>query len=328
MSLVGTLNSGVSALTTFSRAIQVTSNNIANVNTSGFKGSRSEFQDSFSNLLQQAAPSPSTGLGSNRDSVQLGNGVRLAAVTSSFAQGTLTTTGSNTDLGISGAGFFRVRDSLSNVDYVTRSGDFRLDDQGYLVTSDGFRVQGLFDGDATFDATDVGGTLKYTKTETAPVTVGDIRITFDISVGAGLTNSTGGAFTDPQVNAKKPTMQSFTVGPQGDVVIGLSNGDTFVRGRVLMQNFSDPNALTREGKNLFSGIGSAGPLGGSAITATNNSPSTNGLGRIEVGTLELSNVDLGQEFADMIVIQRSFQAGSRVITVADSMLEEVINLKR
>ena len=330
MSLVGTLNSGVSALTTFARAIQVTSNNISNVNTTGFKGSRSEFQDSFSNLIQQAAPSPSSGLGSNRDSLQLGNGVRLASVTSSFAQGTLTTTGSNTDLGISGGGFFRVRDSLNNVDYVTRSGDFRLDDQGYLVTSEGFRVQGLSDGDATFDATAPapGNALTFTKTETAPAALGDIRITFNVSVGSGITNSTGGVFTNAQVDAKKPTMQSFTIGPQGNVVIGLSNGDTFVRGQVLMQNFSDPNALTREGKNLFSGIGSAGPLGGASLSAANNVPGTNGLGRIEVGTLELSNVDLGQEFADMIVTQRSFQAGSRVITVADSMLEEVINLKR
>lgn len=328
MSLVGTLNSGVSALTTFSRAIQVISNNISNVNTSGFKGSRSEFQDSFSNLLQQAAPSPSSGLGSNRDSVQLGNGVRLAGVTSSFAQGTLTTTGSNTNLGVSGAGFFRVRDSLNNTDYVTRSGDFRLDDQGYLVTSDGFRVQGLSDGDATFDATAPGGSLLFVKTETTPAALGDIRINFGVTVGTGLTNNTGGAFTDAEVEAKKPTMQTFTVGPQGDVVIALSNGETFVRGRVLMQNFSDPNALTREGKNLFSGIGSAGPLGGAGLSGANNSPSSNGLGRIEVGTLELSNVDLGQEFADMIVTQRSFQAGSRVITVADSMLEEVINLKR
>ena len=328
MSLVGTLNSGVSALTTFARAIQVTSNNISNVNTTGFKGSRSEFQDSFSNLLQQAAPSPTSGLGSNRDSIQLGNGVRLASVTSSFSQGTLTTTGSNSDLGISGPGFFRVRDSLNNVDYVTRSGDFRLDDQGYLVTSEGFRVQGLFDGDATFDATAANGVITFAKTETAPSTVGDIRIKFNVSVGSGITNSTGGAFTDAQVNLKRPTMQSFTIGAQGDVVVGLSNGDTFVRGRVLMQNFSDPNALTREGKNLFSGIGSAGPVGGPGLSPTNNVAGTNGLGRIEVGTLELSNVDLGQEFADMIVTQRSFQAGSRVITVADSMLEEVINLKR
>lgn len=328
MSLVGTLNSGVSALVTFSSAIQVTSNNISNVNTPGFKSSRSEYQDSFSNLLQQAAPSPSSGLGSNRDSIQLGNGVRLGSVTSSFSQGTLTTTGSTSDLGISGPGFFRVRDSLNNVDYVTRSGDFRMDDQGYLVTSAGLRVQGLFDGDATFNATAAAGVLTFTKTETTPATVGDIRITFNKTVGSGITNSTGGAFTDAEVDARRPTMQTFTIGPAGDVVIGLSNGDTLVRGRVLMQNFNDPNALTREGKNLFSGIGSAGPMGGTALTATNNVAGTNGLGRIEVGTLELSNVDLGQEFADMIVTQRSFQAGSRVITVADTMLEEVINLKR
>jgi flagellar hook protein FlgE len=328
MSLVGTLNAGVSALTTFSHGIQVISNNIANVNTMGFKGSRTEYTDTFSNMLQQATPSPASGLTSNRDSIQLGNGVRLGSVSSTFNQGTLTTTGSSTDLGLSGAGFFRVRDSANNVEYVTRSGDFRLDDQGYLVTSDGFRVQGLLDGAATFDATSVGGSLTYTKTETPPTAVGDIRIDFDIAIGSGLTNSTGGAFTDAEVVAGKPTMRSFTIDPQGNVVIGLSNGDTFVRGRVLLQNFRDPNALTREGKNLFSGFAPAGPIGGVALTELNNTAGTNGLGRIEAGTLELSNVDLGQEFAEMIVVQRSFQAASRVITVSDSMLEEVVNLKR
>jgi flagellar hook protein FlgE len=72
----------------------------------------------------------------------------------------------------------------------------------------------------------------------------------------------------------------------------------------------------------------AGPVQGIGLSEAVNAPGSNGLGRIEVGTLELSNVDLSQEFADMIVVQRSFQAGSRVITVSDSMLEEVINLKR
>ena len=70
MSLVGSLNSGVSALNTFSQSIQVISNNIANVNTTGFKGSRSEYADGFSNLLQQAAPSASTGVGSNVPSIR------------------------------------------------------------------------------------------------------------------------------------------------------------------------------------------------------------------------------------------------------------------
>ncbi|MCE9612519.1 MAG: flagellar hook-basal body complex protein [Chthoniobacter sp.] len=328
MSLVGTLNSGVSALNTFSQSIQVISNNIANVNTTGFKTSRAGYADGFSNLLQQAAPSVASGVGSNVPSVQIGTGVQLASVTANFSQGTLTSTGSNTDLGVSGNGFFRVRDTTNNIDYVSRSGDFRLDDQGYLVTSEGFRVQGLSDGAATYDATDVGGVLTYTKTTTAPVTVGDVKIDFNIAIGTGLTNSTGGTFTDAQVTASKPTMRSFTVDQLGNVVIGLSNGDAFVRGRVMLQNFNDPNALTKEGKNLFSGLEAAGPISGVNLTEATNSPGTNGLGRIEIGTLELSNVDLSQEFADMIVVQRSFQAGSRVITVSDSMLEEVINLKR
>lgn len=328
MSLVGSLNSGVSALKTFSQSIQVISNNISNVNTTAFKGSRSEYADSFSNLLQQAAPSSGSGQGSNVPSIQIGTGVQLAGVASDFSQGTLSSTGSNTDLGISGSGFFRVRDTANNLDYASRSGDFRLDDQGYLVTGEGFRIQGLSDGAATFDAVDSGGALVYTKTATAPVAVGDVKIDFAVSIGSGLTNSTGGAFTNAEVEANKPTMRSFTIDQLGNVIIGLSNGDTFVRGRVLLQNFRDPTALTREGNNLFSGFEAAGPIGGTNLTATNNSPGTNGLGRIEIGTLELSNVDLAQEFADMIVVQRSFQAGSRVITVSDSMLEEVINLKR
>lgn len=328
MSLIASLDAGVSALNTFSKGIQVIANNISNVNTTGYKGSRAAYADNFSNMLQQAAPSSGTGVGSNLDSLQVGTGVHLAAVAGDFTQGTLTSTGSNADLGISGNGFFRVRDSANNVDYVTRSGDFRLDDQGYLVTAEGYRVQGLSDGSATFDATSVNGALTYTKTATAPAAIGDIKIDFSVGIGNGLTNSTGGSFTDAQVEAVKPTMNSFTVDRLGNVIIGLSNGDTFVRGRVLLQNFSDPNALTRQGNNLFSGFDPAGPIGGVDLSAENNSPGTSGLGQIQVGTLELSNVDLSKEFSTMIITQRSFQAGSRIVTVSDSLLEEVINLKR
>ena len=329
MSLIGTLNAGVSALKTFSNSIQVITNNIANVNTTGFKGSRSEYADNFANLLQQASPSPaSPGAGSNTASLQLGTGVQLKSVSSDFSQSTLTPTGSSSDLGITGNGFFRVRDVASNVDYVSRSGDFRVDDSGHLVTTDGFRVQGLSDGAATYDATSVGGLLTYTKTPTAPAALGDIKIDFTIAIGAGLTNNTGGAFTDAQVEAGKPAMKAFTVDGLGNVIVGLTNGESFTRGTVLLQNFRDPNALTRAANNLFTGFDAAGPVGGAALSAANNSPGTNGLGRIQVGTLELSNVDLSQQFADIIITQRSFQAGSRVITVTDGMLEEVINLKR
>lgn len=327
MSLVASLDTGVSALSTFSKGIQIIANNIANVNTTGYKGSRAAYADNFSNLLRQGAPSQGTGVGSNLDSLQVGTGVNLQAANADFSQGTLTSSGSNSDLGIAGNGFFIVRDSVNGVSYATRSGDFRVDDQGYLVTAEGYRVQGLADGTATFDATYANNTLTVTKTATPPAAVGDIKIAFDVAVGSGITNNTGGAVTDDQLKAQL-AMKSFTIDRQGNVIVGLAKGDTVTVGRVLLQNYRDPNALVREGNNLFSGFEAAGAIGGVDLTDTNNSPDTNGLGKIEVGTLELSNVDLSQEFASMITTQRSFQAGSRIVTVADSLLEEVINLKR
>ena len=162
---------------------------------------------------------------------------------------------------------------------------FWLDDQGYMVTPDGFRVQGLNDGTASYDATVVNGVLTYTQIATPPSGIGDIKVDFDISIGNGLTNSTGGAYTDAEVEAGKPTLQSFSVDQQGNVILSLSNGDTFVRGQVLMQNFNDPSALVRQGNNIFSGQAAAGPVGGIALSATNNAPGSNGLGRIQSGTV-------------------------------------------
>jgi flagellar hook protein FlgE len=123
-------------------------------------------------------------------------------------------------------------------------------------------------------------------------------------------------------------MENFTVDQSGNVVETLSNGDTFDRGQVLLQNFSDPNALTREGNNLYGNTGAAGPIGGAGLSAANNTPGSAGMGAIEVGTLEGSNVDLSQEFANLITTQRSFQAASRVITTSDTILDEIIHLKQ
>ena len=328
MALIGSLTSGVSALITFEKGMEVIGNNIANVNTTGFKTTRMEYADAFSNVLQTSTPPPISGIGSNTPAKQIGTGVQIDSISSDFAQGTLTTTGAKTDLGISGNGFFRVRDPGNNLDYATRAGNFRLDQSGFLVTSDGFRVQGLFNGSASYDATVVGSTLTYTQTATAPSSLGDIQIDFNIGIGSGLTNSTGGAYTDAQVAATAPKMQAFTVDNLGNVVISLTNGEIVTRGKILIQDYRDPNALVKEGKNLFSNLSAAGAIGGIALSEVNNTPGLGGLGKLEIGTLELSNVDLSSEFANLIVTQRSFQAGSRIITVSDTMLEEIINLKR
>jgi flagellar hook protein FlgE len=96
----------------------------------------------------------------------------------------------------------------------------------------------------------------------------------------------------------------------------------------MLKNFADPHALISIGNNLYSNFAAAGPVGAEGLNKTDNTPGNDGLGEIIGGALELSNVDLTQEFSDLILTQRSFQAASRIITVCDSVLEELVNLKR
>ncbi len=290
MSLIGTLTSGVSALRTFSKGLEVIGNNIANINTTGYKSSQASYSQSFSNTLRGSAPS--NGTASSQSALQVGTGVQLSAITSNFNQGALNSTGITTDLGISGNGFFIVKDATSDVQYATRDGAFRIDDNGYLVSQTGLRVQGL-----------VGGT----STTALGTTVGDIRIGQDAPASTEL--------------------KSISIDKQGSVIEFYSDGTSAKTNQVQLQNFNDTTALMREGNNLYSGLDSAGPAGGSVLTGDNN-PGTNGLGSVLSGNLEQSNVDLTQQFSDLITTQRSFQAGSRLITVSDTVLEDIVNLKR
>jgi flagellar hook protein FlgE len=291
MSLIGTLTSGVSALKSFTKDLEVIGNNIANVNTTAYKGSTASFQESFSNTLRGSSPSSGATGSPNLSSIQVGTGVKLSSVNARFTQGALNATGVVTDLGVSGNGFFRVVNTTDGSNYATRAGDFRIDDQGYLVTTNGYRVQGLTGGGAT----------------TLPGTVGDIKLG-----------------TPPGTSQ----LQSFSFDRQGNLVEFYSDGSSATTNQVLLQNYRDPTALQRAGDNLFTGFDAAGPIGGAALTAANNKAGANGLGTIESGTLELSNVDLTEQFANMITAQRSFQASSRIVTVSDSVLEEIVNLKR
>src|SRR3954470_15586600 len=279
-SLIGTMGSGISALKSFVKGLEVIGNNIANVNTTGFKGANAKYADSFSNMLLRSSPTPPGGVGSNTPAVQIGTGVTLSGISTNFSQGSLSSTGKDTDLGISGSGFFRVRDVQNDREYATRSGDFRIDDQGYLVTQQGFRVQGLSDGAISYDATSVGGVLTFTPTAVNASTVGDINLSVQLSIGSGLTNSTGGAFTDAEVAAGAPTLRSFAIDQYGNAVSFMSDGTSFTKGKVLLQDFNDPSGLTKEGNNLFSGFEAAGAIGGLTMTAANNSPGSNALGRI------------------------------------------------
>ncbi len=289
MSLIGTMGSGVSALRTFMKGLEVIGDNIANVNTTGYKTSEAKYADSFSNFLQRSAPSSAGSI--NTPAIGVGTGVVLSGINANFNQGSLASTGKVTDLGVAGNGFFHVKNPINGAEYASRAGDFRWDDQGRLVTSQGYRVQG---------ATGAGLAV-----------VGDIQL------------------STPPAGVER---QSVSIDKLGNVVEFYSDNTSATVNRILLQNFNDTSALVREGHNLYSGLLAAGPIGAAsgsfALDATTNGPGTNGLGTIQAGTLELSNVDLTEQFANLITTQRSFQAGSRLVTVADTVLEDIVNLKQ
>jgi len=303
MSLIGTLTSGVSAMRAFTKGLEVIGNNIANVNTVAYKGSSVSFADSFSNTLRSSAPSSASS--SNQSATQVGTGVKVSQITTKFTQGALSSTGLNTDLGVSGNGFFLVSNPADSQLFATRAGNFRIDDKGYLVSYQGYRVQGQTGGTPTtpLDGTNATGVF------------GSVRI------GANLPAASG----TPPV---QPELTSFSIGANGTVTEFYSDGTSAATNQVLLQNYSDPSALIKQGDNLFTGFTAAGILGTNPPVPSTNAPAGNGLGSIQAGTLELANVDLTDEFANMITTQRSFQASSRLITVSDTVLEDIVNLKR
>jgi len=128
------LDSGVSALEQFQQSLNVIANNIANVNTVGFKSASMSFADTLSQTLGTNATS----------STQIGTGVMTAGITNNFTAGSITSTGVQTDMAINGNGFFLVTDASGNP-YVTQDGEFTLDSNSNLVTSAGQYVQGYSD---------------------------------------------------------------------------------------------------------------------------------------------------------------------------------------
>jgi flagellar hook protein FlgE len=181
----------------------------------------------------------------------------------------------------------------------------------------------------TFDTASLSVSTEYTPASH----IGDLRVSFTEGSDFSYYGADGVELVGIPLEAARtagPRIRTFNVGTNGQVNVILSNGQTFSSGAVLLQTFKDPGALIREGDNLFSGIFTAGPYNGEWVedNITGLTAGSGGLGSINGGALELSNVDLGEEFSTMIITQRAFQAGSRVITTADQMMEEAVNLKR
>jgi flagellar hook protein FlgE len=170
--MLTSLNSGVSALSQFQQSLDVIGNNIANVDTVGFKGANVNFSDALSQTL-----------GSNASgSEQVGTGVITASIANQFTQGSISSTGVSTNLAVNGNGFFLVKDPTAGTIYATRDGDFSVDNNGYLVTSNGMHVQGLA-GDIQLPTSGVvsysfgtDGTLTATLSDGTTKTCGQVEL--------------------------------------------------------------------------------------------------------------------------------------------------------
>lgn len=117
-------------------------------------------------------------------------------------------------------------------------------------------------------------------------------------------------------------MTGISISNDGKIYGSYSNGDSKLLGQIAVAEFTNPSGLSKEGENLYSATLNSGDFDGIGIEVTANS------GSMATGVLEMSNVDLSSEFTEMITTQRGFQANSRIITVSDTMIEELVNLKR
>jgi flagellar hook protein FlgE len=283
--------SAISGLKVNQTMLDVTANDLANVNTVGYKSARTTFQDSLAQL-QRGAAGPNASSGGN-NALQVGLGVQLGSVDNLMTNGAAQTTGNPLDVYIQGAGWLRVGNgappTVPTSFEFTRAGNLTLNASGDLTTQDGHYVVGL-----------------------------------NAVAGTGGTYTAG--TTDSYINVP-PGSTDVTIGQDGSVSYVDQNststtfGQRVTAGYLALAKFANEGGLERSGGSLWLASASSG-------APTVGTPNTQGYGQTVSGMLEMSNVDLATQFTTMITAERGFQANSRVISTADEMLQDLVNLKR
>lgn len=310
--MMRSLYSGVTGLTTHQTRMDVIGNNIANVNTYGFKSSRTTFKDIYYQTVKSPAAGTDTFAGNNP--TEVGYGVQLGSIDKNMSRSSFAGTDRTFDLAISGEGFFIVgkpeanggqgggNNGMRDITY-TRNGNFTLDSTGNLVNANNKFVLGT-------KAEDDGDPDKLAQKDPAEK-AGDLQI---INVNERI----GKIFGDENLTFKD--LEAFSIGSDG-VLTATYGGEIKALARIEVAVFDNPEGLLEAGNTDFQESAASGAPG-------IRKPGDPGTGTTESGKLEMSNVNLAQEFSDMIITQRGFQANSRIITTSDTMLEELVNLKR
>lgn len=333
--MLRSIYSGISGMKANQAKLDVIGNNIANVGTTGFKSSSARFKDMlYQNSAEASAPTSTKG-GTNAK--QIGLGAQLASINKVMGQGNALSTGRSLDVCVDGDGYLVVGKGAINASnevdaakhefksngggttgsealdvLYTRDGNLTLDKDGNLLTSDGFRVMGYsVNGSITHDTS--GTTIKYVNADDSatPVKADDSKLI---------------PLVIPDKVENQP-VKKFEIGRDGVVIAVLGNGTRSALGQVAMANFKNPEGLTNVGANMLQISSNSGaPIIKSGIGATDDN--SKGFGDLIQGCLEGSNVDLTEQFTDMITATRSFQASSKMISTGDEILQTITGLMR
>ncbi|HWR49648.1 MAG TPA: flagellar basal-body rod protein FlgG [Bryobacteraceae bacterium] len=263
--MIRALYSAASGMTAQQMNVDNIAHNLANANTTGFKMRRTQFQD----LLYQNYIQPGASAGAQTtvpSGLQLGLGTRPSSNEIIFSQGNFVATENPLDIVIQGRGFFQVRRASGELAF-TRAGNFHVDRDGNMVTSDGEALE-------------------------------------------------------PQITIP-PDAQSVTIAADGTVSF-QQPGQTSaqVAGQIQLANFANPAGLNSIGRNLYA------PTDASGDPVLGTPGGQEGLGSLLQGYVEQSNVSVVEEFINLIVSQRAYEANSKVVKAADEMYQQVNGLAR
>ncbi len=317
----------ISGLSSHQSKMDVISNNIANVNTWGYKSRTANFQDAmYQNVVQSTNGDTQEGGLGGVNSSQLGYGVNVGSISTNFGSGSRSFTGYGLNCMIDGTGFFIVgamsanpigSDELAESQLkLSRVGLFTVDGNGYFLDDTGNYVYGF----APTTATDPETT--YKTNELVPI---QIPINPDAD-GDGIDDSTvdtngDGVVDENDASTTRYEVQTVRIANDGTVVGITTDAKEIMIGKIAIASVENPNGLVQKSGYLYEIGDNAGQV--NAIETVGSTT-----GNILSGYLEMSNVDLATEIANMITTQRGYQANSKIITVTDEMLEQLVNMKR
>ncbi|MCM3739041.1 flagellar basal body rod protein FlgG [Oceanobacillus luteolus] len=300
--MLRSMYAGISGMKNFQTKLDVIGNNIANVSTVGFKKGQVTFQEMMSQTASGAQGS--TGARGGVNASQIGLGAQLGTINNIHTQGFRQTTNNPLDLSIQGDGMFEVvlvetpngeGNTFVPINFDAAGGGnaAQVEDRFYT------RAGNFYLDDRGFIVNSEGMYL----------------VGFEYVDGNPVDSNAPGVLRIPL------DAQSFNISTNGTVNYIDANGENQVAGQIGLANFANPTGLTKEGNNLYRESQNSG---GVERVLPEESTSS----QIISNSLEMSNVDLAEEFTEMISAQRGFQANSRIITTSDEILQELVNLKR